>query len=448
MHPVPLSDEDLLHLQKKAFGYFLHETDPASGLVRDSTHDGSPASIAAVGCALSVYPVAAFNGFMEREEACARALTTLRFFSNTPQGEGPDTSGHRGFFYHFLDMGSGRRTWQCEVSTIDTAYFLAGALLCARYFNGRAREEREVRALAEALYRRCDWRWALDRGRLLSHGWKPEGGFLRRRWATYSEALILYLLALGSPTHPIPPNSYAALTDSYRLRTVYGLTHIHASPLFIHQYSHVWVDLRGIRDAAARRFGFDYFENSRRGTIVQQRYAIRNPKRFRGYGRWCWGITASEGPGPASMVVRGRRRRFFDYVARGVPNGPDDGTLAPWSVIASLPFAPEIVLPTIANFEAIGLGRGPYGFLATFNPTFPVEGNPPCGWISPYNFGLNDGPIVLMIENYRTGLIWKLMRGSPHLVRGLRRAGFRGGWLERARTSASSRTAGARRPAR
>ncbi|HEY3204967.1 MAG TPA: glucoamylase family protein [Thermoanaerobaculia bacterium] len=432
--PRPASDDEPESLQRNAFGYFLHEADAATGLVRDSTHDGSPASIAAVGLALTVYPVAVSRGFMERTEAAARVLATLRFFFNAPQGEEPDASGHHGFFYHFLDMGSGRRAWDCEISTIDTAYLMAGALACAAYFDGREREEREIRDMADAFYCRCDWRWALNGSALLSHGWKPERGFLPYRWTGYSEALILYLLALGSPTHPISPRSYAAFTSSYRFRKLYGIELLYAAPLFIHQLSHVWIDFREIRDAAMRRKGLDYFENSRRATFVQQRYAMHNPKKFAGYGEWCWGITASEGPGPVTLEVDGVTRHFFDYVARGVPRGPDDGTLAPWAVVASLPFVPEIVMPTIANFHAMGVGRGPYGFEATFNPTFPTNTKAPCGWVSPYNFGLNDGPILLMVENHRTGLVWELMRRCPYLVRGLLRAGFRGGWLEKKRS--------------
>jgi len=426
-----LTEAELDRLQKNAFAYFLHETHVASGLVRDSTHDGSPSSIAAVGLALTAYPVGVERGFMDRDEAAAQTLTTLRFLTNARQGGERDATGHRGFFYHFLDMGSGRRAWDCEVSTIDTAYLMAGALAAAAYFDGEDEQERAIRVTADALYRRCDWRWALNGGRRLSHGWKPEGGFLKRRWTGYSEALVLYFLALGSPTHPISKESYAAFTSTYFFRKIYGIEYLHAAPLFVHQLSHVWVDFRGIRDAPMRARGLDYFENSARATRIQRLYAIRNPKNFAGYAENCWGITASEGPGPATLEVGGVRRRFYDYVARGVPNGPDDGTLAPWAVVASIPFAPGIAMPAIAHMHEMGVGRGPYGFEATFNPTFPAASKNPCGWVSPYNFGLNDGPILLMIENYRTGFVWNLMRRCPYLVRGLRRAGFRDGWLSR-----------------
>ena len=180
-----------------------------------------------------------------------------------------------------------------------------------------------------------------------------------------------------------------------------------------------------------REKGIDYFENSRRATYVHQQYAIDNPLKFEGYGECCWGITASDGPGPNTLKVNGIQRQFFDYMGRGVPYGPDDGTIAPWAVVASLPFAPEIVLPTLDYFinQAKLTEANPYGFKATYNPTYPVKSNNPSGWVSPWHYGLNQGPIVLMIENYRTGLLWQLMRESPYIISGLRRAGFRGGWL-------------------
>ena len=177
--------------------------------------------------------------------------------------------------------------------------------------------------------------------------------------------------------------------------------------------------------------GIDYFENSRRATYVQQQYAMDNPLKFAGYGRYCWGITASDGPGPDTIKVNGIERQFFDYLGRGVPYGPDDGTIAPWAVVASLPFAPEIVLPAIDYYiNQVKLTESnPYGFKATFNPTYPVKSSNPYGWVSPWHYGLNQGPIVLMIENYRTGLLWRLMRDCPYIASGLRRAGFGGGWL-------------------
>jgi hypothetical protein len=426
----PLSQEDLDHLQRDSFEYFAKNTNESNGLVSDCTRPGAPSSIAACGLALAAYPIAVERGFIERGAAVERVRTMLNFFWEGEQGDGAGAIGKNGFFYHFLDMQQGRRVWSCEVSTIDSAYVFAGALSAAIYFGGGDPIERQIRDSADGIFRRADWEWAQNGEATVSHGWTPEGGFIPYRWEGYSEALILYALGLGSPTHPLPEESYAAWTKTYEWRNVYGIDYLHAGPLFIHQLSHAWIDFRGIRDAYMHEKGLDYFENSRRATYVQQQYAIRNPLKFKEYGEHCWGITASEGPGPAVLELDGVKRRFSSYLARGVPDGPDDGTIAPWGAVASLPFAPEIVLPTIRHLMQMGVGStSPYGVEATFNPTFPDSGLR-SGWLSPFNFGLNDGPIVLMIENYRSGFLWELMRRCEPIVKGLRRAGFRRGWLE------------------
>jgi hypothetical protein len=425
-----ISNEELDKLQRDTFGYFLKETNPANGLVRDSTREGTPASITAVGLGLATYLVGAERGFITRVEAARRALTTLRFFWNSPQGEEPDATGHKGFYYHFLDMQTGRRAWRSELSTIDTTFLLAGVLASAEYFDRDTAGEREIRSLADAIYRRADWKWAQNGGITVSHGWKPETGFLKYRWEGYSEAILLYALGLGSPTHPLTEESYGAWTSTYRWKKLYGHEFLYAGPLFIHQLSHVWIDFRGIQDDFMRAKGIDYFENSRRATYVQQQYAIRNPRNFRGYNENCWGITASDGPGPATSRVNGVERRFFDYKARGIPYGPDDGTIAPWAAVASLPFAPEIVLPALKYFgEEYPQMTSEYGFKCSFNPSFTAGKRNKRGWVSKGYYGLDQGPIVLMIENYRTGLVWRLMRQCPYLVTGLRRAGFTNGWL-------------------
>jgi hypothetical protein len=418
-------------VQEESFSYFLHETNARNGLVRDKSRNDWPASIAAVGMALAADPVGVERGFLNRAQAVRRALTTLRFLWRSPQGTQPDATGYRGFYYHFLDMKSGRRAHLSELSTVDTALLMAGILTAAAYFQEDTKEEVEIRKLADALYRRVDWRWALNRRATVTHGWKPGRGFLKYRWEGYDEALMLYVLGLGSPTFPLPKESYDAWLSTYAWRKIYGHDLVHAGPLFVHQMSHLWIDFRGIRDSYMRERGLDYFENSRRATCVQQEYAIRNPRGFEGYSRYCWGLTASEGPGPKTMTVSGVRRRFYDYVARGVPEGPDDGTLAPWAVVTSLPFAPKIVVPSVRYYrEKLNLHvANPYGFKATFNPTFPERGQSKWGWVSPHHYGINQGPIVIMIENERTGLVWNLMRSCPYVVAGLRRAGFRGGWL-------------------
>jgi len=428
----PIDPAELETLQRETFGYFVKEANPSNGLIADKTQPGAPSSIAAVGLALSSYPVGVVRGFMSRADAVQRTLATLRFFDASVQGTEADATGYKGFYYHFLDMRSGRRAWECELSTIDTAFLLAGMLAAAAFFLDDTDDEREIRELGDKLYRRADWQWAQDGGVTVRQGWRPESGFLSYRWQGYDEAMFLYLLGLGSPTFPLPRESYAEWTSTYQWRRIYGYELVYSGPLFTHQISHLWVDLRGLRDEYMRGKDSDYFENSRRATYVQQRYAIDNPRGFSDYGETCWGITASDGPGPDTLEIGGRQRRFFDYLARGVPEGPDDGTIAPWAVVASLPFAPEIVLPTLNYFvNHVDLKtEDRLGFKATFNPTHPDRSKNPFGWVSPWQYGLNQGPIVLMIENYRSGLPWRLMRSSPYVTCGLRRAGFTGGWLD------------------
>jgi hypothetical protein len=429
LDPLTVSDDELEALQWTTAQYYLQETNFRNGLIRDKTDPAAPSSIAAVGMFLATAPVVVERGVLPRDYMARRVLLRLRFFRDSPHGPEPDATGYKGFYYHFLDMETGRRVWQCELSTVDSAFLLAGMLTAATYFDRDTEDEHEIRTLADALYRRADWRWAQNGGATLTHGWRPENGFIPYRWEGYDEGLLLYVLGLGSPTFPLPQESYAAYTATYQWKTIYGHEYLYCGPLFTHQLSHLWIDFRGIRDAFMGARGIDYFENSRRATYVHQQYAIRNPLEFEGYGERCWGLTASDGPGWTVRMVKGIERRFFDYVARGAPYGPDDGTIAPWVVISSLPFAPEIVLPTIRHFAEMDLGMlRPYGFRATFNRTFPVEGSP-IGWVSPYHFGIDQGPTVLVIENYRTGLLWDLMKRCPYIVTGLRRAGFRGGWL-------------------
>ncbi|MEO8314857.1 MAG: glucoamylase family protein [Pseudomonadota bacterium] len=434
-HDIALSsfgEARLDAMQRHAFAYFLSETNPRNGLVADKSQPGAPASIAAVGFALAAYPVGVERGWLTRTDALTRTLALLRFFWASTQGTAPDATGHKGFYYHYLDMRTGRREGLCELSTIDSTFLFAGMLVAARYFDNDDQDEQDVRTLADALYRRADWAWACNGAATVTHGWSPEEGFLPYRWRGYDEATLLYVLGLGSPTHPLPAESYLAWTSTYEWKTIYGHELLYGGPLFIHQYSHMWLDMRGIQDAFARDKGIDYCENSRRATYVQREYAIRNPLDFAGYGKNFWGLTASDGPGWTRRRIKGLERSFFDYAARGAPYGPDDGTIAPWAVAASLPFAPEIVLPTLAHLQDVYPQiTGEYCFRCSFNLSFAddSERNGHAGWTSPYHFGINLGPVVLMCENYRSDFLWRLMRACPYVASGLRRAGFRNGWL-------------------
>jgi len=425
----PRDLEILGRAQREAFRYFESQANPDNGLVADSNAPGASASIAALGLGLSCYAVGVERGFMSRGEAVGRVLAALRFLNESEQSRSPDATGYKGFYYHFLDMKTGRRAGSCELSTIDTALLMAGVLTVASYFDRTTDDERELRDLADALYRRVDWAWAADERGCLGHGWRPKKGRLRWSWNFgYSEASILYALALGSPTFSIPNDGYREWTATFEKILAYEIEYIYAGPLFIHQLPQVWLDLRDIRDELNRTLGFDYFENSRRATLVHRAYATDNPQGFAGYSANTWGLTASDGPGPAVKTIAGKRRRFFGYRARGAPFGPDDGTIAPWGVLASLPFAPRVVCDA-AHHEIELLddkARAP-SFQASINPTFTTRGA--AGWVAPWKLGLNEGPIVLMIENFSSQLVWKLARRCPYIVRGLERAGFEGGWL-------------------
>src|SRR5688572_7284852 len=392
-----LTDEELERLESDTFKYFADEVNLENGLVPDNTRRGSAASITAVGFALTAYPIAVERKYLSRAEAIKRTLTTLRFFNEAPHGPEPDATGYRGFYYHFLDMKTGRRAMKSEISTIDTTYLIAGALTAAAYFNGDTKNEREIRRLAESLYERADWQWAQNGALTVSHGWRPEKGFIKYRWSGYSEALILYVLGLASPSFPLPPESYQAWTRTYKWKNLYGHEFLYAGPLFIHHLSHMWVDFRHIQDAYMRDKAIDYFENSRRAIYTQQAYAMRNPKKLVGYDRFCWGITASDGPGPAVRRINGKNIRFYDYVARSIPYGPDDGTLAPWAVAGSLPFAPEVVLPSLKLInKSYPEMTSKYGFKCSYNPTFTSSSRKAKGWVSKGYYGLDQGPIVMM----------------------------------------------------
>ena len=440
----PGSNDALLgHLQRKAFAYFDNLTDRDTGLVPNGTKPGSPCSIAAVGLGLACWAVAADVGLAKRDEARQVVLTTLRTFDGLPQSDAPDAAGYRGFFYHFLDMKTGRRAEQSELSSLDTSWLIAGALMAAEYFGGDGSDGGEIRRLSKKLFQRVEWDWMMGGRQTPVMGWRPdapdsdeEPGFLQTQIQGYNEGLLLMLLALGSPSHPIPPASYAAYCKTYRWVEQYGLKYLYAGPLFIHQLPQCFVDLRGVADDYMRRRGTTYFANSRSATVVQHAYAVENPRGFVGYGDAGWGLTASDGPGPATREVHGKEVKFLDYAARGVPepgppdDPPDDGTLSPWVVASAAPFAPELIFRTLRHLKNQGVGdTTPYGLQSTINPSFADPHSPTGFWHAGQTEGLNVGPIVLMIENYRTGLPWRLSRRCPSLRAGLGAAGFRGGWL-------------------
>lgn len=439
-------DRFLDDLERRTFDFFWETTDAHTGLAPDRWPTPSFASIAAVGFALSAYAIGVARGYITRPQARERTLNTLRVFAGLPQGPGGSgVAGYKGFFYHFLDMKTGLRFGRCELSTVDTALLLMGALHAQSFFDGEHAEEAGIRALVDELYGRVDWTWAQVRPPSIGHGWTPEKGFIKSDWKGYNEAMMVYLLALASPTHPVKSDAWGAWISTYDLHSwgeSYGQTLLRFPPLFGHQFTHCWVDFRGIRDAYMRGRGIDYFENSRRATYAQQAYAKANPLGWQGYGAEVWGVTASDGPADVERDYRTtagktEKRRFISYAGRGM-GLYDDGTLAPYAAGSSIAFAPEIVIPTLkAIKEHYPHTWGRYGFWDSFNPSFGytdvklTHGRvlPGRGWVDTDMLGIDQGPLLAMLGNHRGELVWQAMRNNAHLIRGLRRAGFTGGWL-------------------
>ena len=403
-----LTNDALLDsLQRRSFKYFWYEANPVNGLIRDRSQAGSPCSIAAQGFGISAICIAIDHGWVTREEGRARILLGMQTLWSGAQGNGIyNTNGYKGLFYHFLDINSGNRVWTCELSTIDTALLMAGVLDAKQYFNTDDAGDVAIRDLSDSLYRRVDWDFMRNGGAGIRMGWNPETGFATfGSWAGYNEAMILYVLALGSPTHPVPATCWNFWTTGYGWGTYYGQSYVVFAPLFGHQYSHCWLDFRGIPDAYMAARGIDYFENSRRATYAARSYCIQNPYGRSSYGADLWGLTASDDPG--------------GYLAHGAPPAQNDnGTISPTAAAGSIAFAPEIVLPCLQNmYDTWGLGLwGKYGFKDAFNPT--------VYWWGPDWLGIDQGPIVIMIENYLNGSVWHRYMMNADIVNGLKRAGF------------------------
>jgi len=393
---------------------------------------------------LAGYGVGVERGYITRDKAIVRVRATLRFFQESQQNHHPsDSSGYKGFYYHFLNMKSGKRHVECELSSIDTALLMAGVLFCREYFDRDDPREKEIREWADALYRRVEWDWMQPRPPLICMSWYPGRGFGDHEYKGYDEAMLLYVLALGSPTHAIDPAAWDTFTSTYQWGDFYGQEHLNFSPLFGHQYSHAFIDFRGIRDAYMRDKGIDYFENSRRATLSQRAYAVANPGGWRDYGANIWGLTACDGPANKILPYNNDERKFYTYHARGASLGyiADDGTIAPTAAGGSIPFAPEF---TIAALRAMRDRYGDalfakYGFLDSFNPSFTYKDVPVqhgrvvdgIGWVDGDYLGIDQGPILMMSENYRSELMWNVVKRSPYIKQGLQRAGFTGGWLEK-----------------
>jgi hypothetical protein len=390
-------------LEHRSFQYFWDQADPQTGLVPDRARmDGSPldenhhnvASIAATGFGLTGLCIAVERGWIDRNAARERTRNTLRFFAN-------QAFHKQGWFYHWLDAKTGERRWQSEISSIDTALLLAGVLTARQYF----REDKDITSLATKIYQRVDFRWMLNgHPQLLSHGWKPETGFLKPRWDTYSEDTILYLLAIGSPTHPISPSSWYALwRDRYRYEGHAYFTTI-GVPLFMHQYAHAWIDFRHRRESKGD--GIDYFENSIQATLAHRAFCINLAHEFPAFGPNIWGITASDS-------AKG-------YLAwGGPPRDPDiDGTVVPSAAGGSLMFTPKLSVAALRAMRQKYGERiyGKYGFVDAFNPN--------TGWVDTDVIGINTGMVLLSAENARTGKVWTWFMRNPEMPRAMQLVGL------------------------
>lgn len=435
----------LADIERRTFEYFWKTTNPATGLSPDRWPTPSPSSIAADGFALTADVIGAYRRYVSREAAAERARTTLAFLASRPQGPGPvGYAGYHGLFYHFLDMKTGVRYQDRELSTIDTALLMAGVLTAESYFDRDTAVERSVRRLADRLYRNVDWRWTEKGDPRVRMAWLPETGFDPMTWDGYNEGSLIYILGMGSPTHPLQRDAWDAwsATDARYWKSMDGETFLTFGPQFAHQYTAIWVDFRGITFGFMAIHHTNFFENGERATFAQQRFAMDNPHHWTGYSKDIWGLTACDGPGDVRAPYHGRMREFHSYAARGITSDDvDDGTLAPTAMIGSLPFAATIVTDSmVALMRKYGdIIYTRYGFLDSFNPSFTDArlaevGHviPGRGWVDGDFIGIDQGPILAMLENRRSGLIWKLLRGNSYVRAGLLRAGFVGGWLDRA----------------
>ena len=411
-------------IQQKTFLYFLNEHHPRWGIVKDRTTNSAPASIAATGFAIPCFAIGVERKWITREQAAQITLNTLDFFANSVQSAATDATGYKGFYYHFLDMETGRRTWHCELSSVDSGLLAMGFIFARNYYCRNNEVENRIRMLADRLLGRIEWDFMAmppsgKYANAISMGWTPEHGYHPMGWTGYNEAQFLYILAAGSGMRNAREH-YQAWLKSYEWRTPYhGLSHVAFPPLFGHQFSEAFIDFRGLSDSYLRPKGLDYFENSRRATYVQRQYAIDNPHCWVGYDSLCWGITACDGP---TEKYNCEGKKFLGYAGRGT-SGPDwnyfdDGTIAPDAVLASLPFAPEIVLPTIQSMLHKYGDRlwGKYGLYDAFNLT--------AKWVDDDFLGIDQGPALIMIENSRTGLVWDYMMKDPVIQQGLTRLGF------------------------
>lgn len=410
-------DEAMLDsIQYKTFLFFLNENYPEVGGVKDKSSSDAPISIAATGFGLPSLAVGVERGWMSRDDAVDITLQTLKFYIDAQ--DNPERA-YKGFYYHFFDNETGNRKWNCELSSIDTSILMMGIIFARNYYDRDTEQEKEIRDLAEKLLENLDWSIfnmgpQSNHPNTISMAWTPEKGTTNWGWHGYTEGLFLYILAAGTGIDN-PMQHYQGWLNSYKWKTPYpNLSHVTFPPLFGHQFSHTFIDFRGLTDQYLKEKGISYFENSRRATLTQQQYAIENPKGWKGYDAYTWGFTATDGPGP---IANFDDKEFEGYAGRG-SSGPDDtvgedGTIGIYAPISSLPFTPELSIKTIKNINEVMGDKiwGKYGYYDSFNQT--------ANWISDDFFGIDQGPLLLMIENFRTGMIWNYVMPDPVIQNGL-----------------------------
>lgn len=424
-------------LKQRTFNYFWELADTATGQTPDRYPTRNFTSIAATGFALPAYIIGIQNQYITREQAAQRTLHTLQWLWQSRQSaDSAGSTGYQGFYYHFLNYGTGTRYRDVELSTIDTGLLMAGILTAQSYYTENNPTETQIRQLADSLYLRVNWQWAMNGDELMSMGWRPEKGFIPARWGGYNEAMILILMALGSPTYPIHDQAWQAWCEGYQWHSFYGYEHVNFAPLFGHQYSHMFIDFRGIQDAYMREKGIDYFENARRATLSNRAYCMANPSGFSGYSENIWGLTASDGPGYKQQVHGSDTIQFYGYHARGASKDDirDDGTLVPTAAGGSIPFAPKECLTALATMKTQFGSQlyQEYGFKDAFNLTYRTNNPQQPNWFNKDYISIDQGPILIMLENHETGLIWDILKMNPYLIRGLKKAGFTGGWIKTA----------------
>ena len=406
-HPFASNDEFLDYVQQTCFDYFWYTANPANGMIPDRSANGSACSIASVGFGLSAIAIAIDHGWITRSQGVARVKTTLSTFWLQPQGPGTGgIIGYNGWFYHFLDMNSALRSGTTELSSIDTALLLAGILHVRQYFDGSSDDETAIRTLAEEIFNRVNWTWMAQGTDAVAMGWQPTTGFSGYgNWVGYNEAMVLYLLGLGTATNPLPATAWNVWTSGYTWQTNYGQAYVPFPPLFGHEYSHCWIDFRHVADPYMNSHNATYFLNSRRASLAEVFYSIANPYSHVGYSSNVWGLTASDGPS--------------GYTVHGLPPvGFDDGTIAPTAAGGAMAFTPEYSLPALLYFYSHYRPR--IWTALSFRDAFNLG----QGWYDTDELGIDQGPIIIMIENYRTQRPWKLFMQNEEIQRGLSRAGF------------------------